>query len=55
MTKKDAKRESLPPIRVDAKLKKELETEAEREGLDLTAYIRRLLITDPRRKKGTGK
>ena len=53
MGKSGLKTERLPMIRVNPKLKKELEKESENIGLDLSAYIRHLLITDPRRKKKT--
>lgn len=51
MAKKKAKDEMIPPIRVHSELKKALTEEGEKLGLDLTAYIRHLLVTDPRRKK----
>lgn len=51
MPKKPLKNATLPPVRIDTKLKKELEAEAGEMGLDLSAYIRYLLVTDPRRKK----
>jgi predicted DNA binding CopG/RHH family protein len=38
-------------FRITDHLRDELEQEASEQGLDLSAYIRHLLLTDPRRQK----
>lgn len=53
MAKKPAsvKKKDRLNLRLTESLRDELEREAAAQGLDLSAYIRHMLVTDPRRKK----
>lgn len=50
MAGKQPNKDEKLALRLTKQLRAELEKEAAAQGLDLSTYIRHLLITDPRRK-----